>query len=122
MRSSYHRIFNDKEKLYQAINLRASGWSFSDLAQMFKCDRDSIRQQCLKYGIQPSEVFNLGKTIGSVLNSQDNPTKVQRIVSNILKQTQPAAIQWEELDGINYSRGKFYQEYLEDSRYPHRRI
>ena len=62
------KLFLDKQKLYQMLNLRRNGLTITTLAIMFDCDHTSIQAQCDKYGIHPiDEVYGIERIIAQVI-------------------------------------------------------
>jgi hypothetical protein len=103
MRTGDKKLFLDKDRLYKMINLRMNGYAYTTLAGIFHCDISSVRHQCKKYEIQPVEpIYSL-----------------ERIVSDILEETEPNEIEWEIMYGEKISKGKTYEEYLAAAGYPH---
>lgn len=93
MRINDKKVFLDKEKLYQMINLRLNGIAVSSLALFFNVDRSSISYQCDKYLIEPNdEVYTLERIISKVLPKPDLTFKV--------------------INGERINLGRSYKEYL----------
>lgn len=96
MRLYDHKIFQDREKLAEMLDLRLGGYSISALATLFKCDKSSIRYQCDKYNVEPpyKEVY-----------------AVERIASQV---TSSAIGNWKIINGERVNMGKSYKEYLQE--------
>lgn len=102
MRLNDTKIFQDKDKLLEMLNLRIDGCSISFLAAYYHCDKSSIRFQCDKYNVEPSD------------------EKVYA-VDRILVQTFPKVVgYWKEVNGERVNVGKSYKEYLQEAnaKYP----
>lgn len=122
-REHYIKIFYNKPLLYRLVNLRINGYAYSSLAGIFGVDISSVRHQCDKYELMPVEdIYTIERLITHVLNNLSGVNSVERIASDILRQTQIAEPIWEEERGHRYSIGKTYAEYLAEARYPHKRI
>ena len=59
MRPGNKKVFIDKVKLTEMLNLRLMGFSYNILANMFGVDRTSLSFQCDRYQVQPLQVYNL---------------------------------------------------------------
>lgn len=97
------KIFLDRDKLTQMLNLRINGFATTSLSVIFGVNRSSIENQCDKYWVKPL----------------DEVITIERIVSNVLPP--PKKSHWIVVDGERINQGKSYREYLEESRkYAHR--
>lgn len=55
MRIYTPRIFNDKKKLAEMLELRNQGWTVTNLSRRYNCHYSSIINQANKYGIKAKE-------------------------------------------------------------------
>ena len=55
MKIEYQRVFKDKNKLKEMLELRQKGKSLPWLAKHYSCDHSSILWQCHKYGVVPGK-------------------------------------------------------------------
>lgn len=94
MRLNDKKIFLDKSKLYEMLNLRRSGYALTTLAIMYDCDISSIRYQCDKFYVQPI----------------DETYTLERIISQVLPKPEPVTYKVVNNERINL--GKSYAEYL----------
>ena len=98
MKKGNKKIFKEKKLLYECVNLRLNGWSYTSLASYFNCDRDSIEKQCKKYDIEPaSTVFT-----------------IERIISQVIPPREES--RWLDLGDHRICRGRDYKDY------PHSKI
>lgn len=97
MRKNDKKVFLNKEKLTEMLNLRINGYAIRSLATKYGVDTSSIRYQCDKYLINPmdEEVYDVGRIVSQVL---PQPRQTYKIVS-----------------GEKINLGKSYTEYLEAS-------
>lgn len=107
MKQGDKKLFLDRDKLTQMINLRRNGLTVTTLAIMFGCDYSSIRAQCDKYGIVPRVDVIYG---------------IERIIAQII----PHYIQsktFKVVNGEKINLGKSYAEYVTESlaksKYPY---
>ncbi len=93
-------IFENVHNLDLMLNLRGQGISEKSLSLLFGCDKNAIRYQCRKYGVQPIEKdSNLG---------------------GILIEVKKNAKRYDTIEGVRFNRGKSYKEYIRDSVPPSR--
>ncbi len=105
MRKPRTSISKDKEILLEILDLRRAGWTFVSLAQLYDCDRTSLRYQCRKY-----QVFPIKKIYIKNSNEVFDP---KRIAFHILQEMYPAKVSnWVVVDGEKINTGKSYSEYL----------
>ena len=98
-------IFIDKSKLLEMLLLRKQGWTFVALADLYNCDRTSLRYQCRKY-----QIFPIKKEFKSNSNEVFNP---KRISTHILVEIFPKKVSnWTTVDGERVNLGKSYADYL----------
>lgn len=92
------KLFLDKPKLYQMVNLRINGLSYVSLAEIFGCDWTSIKYLCHLYYIKPqTQVFGISNIITQII-------------------PKPEALTYKIVNGEKINLGKSYKEYV---RYPH---
>lgn len=107
MAKSTHNIFYRKnDKLLEMLSLRNSGWTFASLAELYKCDRASLRYQCRKYQVFP-------KKKRFIFNSKEvfNP---KRIYIQVISELFPQKVSnWVVVDGERINTGKSYADYLQ---------
>lgn len=101
MRKNDTKIFLDKQKLTQMLNMRRSGYALTSLAIIFGVDRTSIAYQCDKYLIKPlEETYTL-----------------ERIIEDVLEQVyKPEPEKFKVIDGHRINLGKTYAEYLAEAK------
>lgn len=100
-------VFSDKDKLIEMLALRRSGWTFESLAELYSCDRSSLRYQCRKYQIFPHKTrFHFNPHSLEVFDPK-------RIITSVLIEVYPIDTQWTIIDGEKINKGKSYAEYLE---------
>lgn len=99
-------IFIDKNKLLEMLSLRRDGWTFVALAELYDCDRTSLRYQCRKY-----QIFPIKKIFIKNSNEVFDP---KRIAHNIIIEINPVVEnpQWKVVDGERINTGKSYADYL----------
>lgn len=86
MRKGDTKLFLDKEKLYEMVNLRLFGFSLDFLALFYGCDKSTLRSICKKYGLYPKEIispspFKIVKRTVQVFIRQDISLPPQRTKS-----------------------------------------
>lgn len=106
MNTGGQKIFLDKKKLSQLIQLRKNGVSEGSLALMFGCAKSSIITQLQKHHVKkPSKVFS------AQLNT--------RWVLKDLREKGEIPVQEDkyfDMGGRRINRGKSYAEYLKNKR------
>lgn len=107
MRQGDKKLFKDKVKLYQLINLRLNGMALSSLALMFSCDRDSVTKQIVKYGVIPSHIYGL--------ENLDIPEifTIERIITQVIPVN---FANYKVVNGERINLGKSYKEYVAESK------
>jgi hypothetical protein len=96
MKQGNVKVFaRDKQKLYQAVNMRINGISLTSIAMFFNCDRGSIKHQLDKYEIEP-------KT--------DSIYTVERIIIKSLPK--PDESRWIFKNGEKINTGRMYKDYF----------
>ena len=99
------KIFNDKDKLLNILNLRLAGWTLISIANLYQCDRQSVRYHCRKYQIFPTKT-KFTRNSREVFNPQ-------RIVNHILIDIIPRKTSnWVVIDGERINNGRSYADYL----------
>lgn len=100
-------IFIDKNKLLEMLSLRQAGWTFVSLAELYNCDRTSLRYQCRKYMIfPPKKVF---------IKNSNEVFDPKRIAHQIIIQLEPSQVSnWVEVDGERVNTGMNYADYLKN--------
>ena len=95
MRKNDKKIFLDKAKLYQMVNLRLNGLSLTSLGYLFNCNLKSIEYQCDKYNVKPI----------------DDTYTIERLVSKILRNKikEPT---YKVVNGEKINLGRSYKDYL----------
>lgn len=105
MRKSYTFISKDPIILLEILNLRRQGWSFVSLAELYDCDRTSLRYQCRKYQVFPKKTMFI-KNSNEVFN-------FKRIVHQVVAELYPQEVSnWIIVDGEKVNKGKSYADYL----------
>ena len=105
VKKQYNLISQDLDKLLEMLSLRRDGWTFVFLAELFDCDRTSLRYQCRKY-----QIFPIKKVFTKNSKEVFNP---KRISHNILIEINPIEpSQWVDVDGERVNTGKSYSDYL----------
>lgn len=103
MKVGNSKLFNDKNKLYEMLNLRFDGFSNRSLAYMYGCTVSSIREQCKKWNVKPkNNLYSIFKVKNSILNNFPLNSKEK--------------VEYMEIGGEKICKGKSYKEYLEDYR------
>jgi len=97
MKKGNKKIFNNKELLYELINLRLNGWAYTSLGIHFNCDRKAVEKQCKKYDIDKAteNIFNIGRIV-----SQYTPKIEDRFIN---------------LGSHRICKGKDYKDYYSHS-------
>lgn len=98
MRLHDRKIFLNKQKLWEMLNLRMNGYAISTLAIIYHCDMKAIRYQCDKYKITPPD---------------NELYAVERIVSKTISKS---IGNWKFINGERINIGKSYKEYLEEAK------
>lgn len=101
--------------LVEILELRHAGFSFKFIADIYNCDRTSLRYHCRKYQIFPIKtVFIRNDKSSEIFNPE-------RIVSNILITFTPSKeSKWFLVDGERINAGKNYKDYIRElSPYKH---
>lgn len=101
----YTFISKDKNKFIEMLTLRRAGWTFVALAELFDCDRTSLRYQCRKYQVFPTKTIFIKNS-----NEVFNP---KRIAKQIVLEIYPKKVSnWVVVDGEKINTGKSYADYL----------
>lgn len=110
MKKSGTFIFKDSNKLLEMLMLRRQGWTFYALAELYNCDRTSLRYQCRKYQIFPI------KTIQIRNDKSKEIFDPRRIVTQIIIEIQPLEQekQWIIIGDEKINTGKSYADYLKN--------
>lgn len=107
MKKAYTFISKNPEELMEIFLLRRAGLSFDFLADLYQCDRTSLRYQCRKYQIFPI------KTIFVRNDKSKEIYNPPRIAKDILVEIVPHKVsQWIIIDGERVNAGKSYADYL----------
>ncbi len=95
MKKGNKKIFLNKPRLYQMLNLRRNGLALTSLAVIYNCDRTSVAYHCKEYQIAPidEEVYDLERIISQILPKAPQPT-------------------FKIVNGERINLGKTYKEYL----------
>lgn len=104
-RRPYSNIAKNPEKLIEMLMLRRLGFSTYFLANLYGCDRETLRYHCRKYQIFPQKTKFIS-------NSPDifNP---KRIATQVIIKIIPETVSnWVSLDGERVNIGKSYADYL----------
>jgi hypothetical protein len=109
MKKTYTFISKDPTILLEILDLRRAGLSLDFLAELYNCDRTSLRYQCRKYQIFPMKtVFIRNDKSPEIFNPK-------RIASRVLiAVAPPKASNWTIVDGERINTGKSYADYLKD--------
>lgn len=94
MRKNDKKIFLDKVKLTQLLNLRLNGFALTSLAYLFNCDVMSVWHQCKKYQIEPLE----------------DVYTIERIIKAVIPKPQP--LTYRVINGEKINIGKNYADYI----------
>lgn len=110
MKKPYTLLSKDIEKLLEMLALRRAGYSFNFLADLYDCDRTTLRYQCRKYQIFPIKQIQIPNSKAKEIF---NP---ERIVHDIIITITPKQTSnWIIIDGERINAGKSYAEYLRDN-------
>ncbi len=106
MQKGNTKLFINKAKLYEMVNLRICGWAQTSLAMRYSCDRDTIQQQCRKFDIDNEEhdIFNIERIIASVIPKKEEDRFIDFGVIKICKGR----------DYIDYFKRAYPQRQLKD--------
>lgn len=105
MKKAYTFISKDNSTLLEILQLRRVGFSLDFLAELYDCDRTSLRYQCRKYQIFPQ------KTI--FIKNSDEVFNPKRIANHIILEIYPKEeSNWTIIDGEKVNTGKSYADYL----------
>jgi hypothetical protein len=106
MKKSYF-LFQEPTKLFEMLDLRRAGFSFNFLADLYGCDRTSLRYQCRKYQVFPFKtVFIRNDKSSEIFNPN-------RMVKKIITEINPRETsQWIIIGGEKVNAGKSYADYL----------
>lgn len=105
MKKSYNFISKDFNKLLEMLSLRRAGWTFVALADLYNCDRTSLRYQCRKYQVFPDKKIYI-KNSKEVFDPR-------RISHYIIVELYPKKVSnWKVIDGEKINTGKSYADYL----------
>lgn len=95
MRKGDVKIFADRQKLFQMVNLRRIGWAETSLGMLFGCDRSSIKEQCQKYKINPlRNIYTIERIASKAMPFERNKTD------------------WRMIGGEKICLGRSYSDYL----------
>lgn len=85
---NYIKVFRDKERLKQMLELANKGWSYVALGKHFGCDHTSILYQCRKNGVLKNlyrknrKLFFIKRNQFSIINNR-KIYKINRKIYNI---------------------------------------
>lgn len=101
MKPGGRKVFDDRQALYVAINLRRIGWSSASIALIFGCDRTSVEHQMRKFGIIPE-------------------TEVVYSIEKLLAQMvpEPPRSRWFLVNGERVNAGRSYKDYFANRKVP----
>lgn len=107
MKKAYTFISKDPATLLEILSLRRAGFSLEFLAELYNCDRTSLRYQCRKYQIFPIKtVFIRNDKSPEIFNPK-------RIMSQIIVNfIHHEVSNWTMIDGERVNTGKSYADYL----------
>lgn len=72
MRNGDSKLFLNKPKLSQMLELRLNGYALTSLAILFNCDRSSIAYQCDKFHARPlDQVVTFERILKQVLPKKE---------------------------------------------------
>ncbi len=97
-RKHYKKVFNDKNKFWEMLELRSQGYSLPVLAGRYGVDHTTILWHCKKHGVEP----------GVPIERKKRELKVT-IISPRTFNSQPL-----KENGIN--PGKMYKDYLAEEK------
>ena len=105
-------VFKDHHKLVEMLALRRMGWTFVSLANLYSCDRTSLRYQCRKYQIFPEKT--------KFIKNQEiySPDKISSAI--IISLYPKKKSNWTMIDGERINLGKSYADYLKQSISPYK--
>lgn len=95
MRKGDVKIFADRQKLSQMVNLRRIGWAESSLALLFGCNIEPISTKCKRYRIKPL----------------DNTYTFERIALKAMPVNENKT-RWRISGGENLCMGRSYKDYF----------
>lgn len=95
------KVFENRQNLYCALNLRRVGWSFSSIAFLYGCDRTTVENQCQKYAIEPQS---------------ESIYSIESIAARAMPP--PPSNRWIVIDGERINRGRSYRDYFEGKPEP----
>lgn len=105
MKKTYTLISRDTENLLEMLRLRREGWTFMALAELYHCDRTTLRYQCRKYMIFPLKNVNIKNS-----NEVFDPKRIaQKIIIEIMPK---AESKWIIIDGEKINTGRSYSDYF----------
>lgn len=112
MKKTYTFISKDPEKLLEILSLRKAGLSLDFIAELYNCDRTSLRYQCRKFQVFP---------VKTIFIRNDKSTEIfnpKRIAHQILMEIAPPVVSnWTMVEGERINTGKSYADYLALSPY-----
>ncbi len=111
VKKSYTFISKDPKILIAILELRKMGLSLDFIADLYNCDRTSLRYQCRKYQIFPL------KTIFVRNDKSPEIYNPKRIASQIILNFAPHEVSnWTIIDGERINTGKSYLDYLKEAK------
>lgn len=107
MKKAYTFISKNPATLLEILELRRLGLSLNFLAEIYNCDRTSLRYQCRKYQVFPTKtVFVRNDKSKEIFNPK-------RIASQVIIEIAPHRLShWVTVDGERINTGKSYADYL----------
>lgn len=116
MRQGDTRKFTDTDKLIELLELRRLGWTLTALAELFDCDRTSLRYQCRKYMVFPPKTVFIKNS-----NEVFDPKRIaHQIIIEIEPPKPPEESKWVEVDGERINIGMSYADYVKKQFSPYK--
>lgn len=107
MKKQYTFVSKNPSTLLEILEFRRAGLSLNFLAELYNCDRTSLRYQCRKYQVFPTKTIFIRNDKSSEIF---NPKRILHDI--ILKIIPPENSQWVIIDGERINTGKSYADYL----------
>ncbi len=85
MRTSYKKVFGDKELLESMFRLRRKGWTYMSLAIVYGVDFSSIYHECKKFNVKRSKK-TVELSVKSVLDGLGIKAKKEKMYQDYLRE------------------------------------
>ncbi len=105
MKKTYTLIDQNPQQLLAILDLRRQGFSLDFIAELYNCDRTTLRYHCRKYQIFPERTI-------FIKNSPEvfNPKRIANEI--IIKLIPKNESNWTIIGGERVNLGKSYADYL----------